>query len=47
VGMLFTAGRKAGMTLTRTTFPGGHSWIMVGEALPSALNFLGARLGLQ
>ncbi|WP_113718637.1 alpha/beta hydrolase [Arthrobacter dokdonensis] len=45
--MLEAAGRKAGMKVVRTTFPGGHSWIMVTEALPSAFSFMGARLGLQ
>lgn len=45
--VLEAAGRKAGMTLERTTFPGGHSWTMVTEALPPALSFMGARLGLQ
>ncbi|MGO4384829.1 alpha/beta hydrolase [Specibacter sp. RAF43] len=45
--VLEAAGRRAGMTLFRSTFPGGHSWIMVTEALPSAFSFLGARLGLQ
>ncbi|MGA7204371.1 MAG: alpha/beta hydrolase-fold protein [Specibacter sp.] len=47
VAVLEAAGRKAGMTLTSTTFPGGHSWVMVTEALPAAFSFLGARLGLQ
>ncbi|PYI68699.1 esterase [Arthrobacter livingstonensis] len=45
--VLDAAGRRAGMTLERTTFPGGHSWTMVTEALPSAFSFMGARLGLQ
>ena len=44
---LATAAHKAGMTVERTTFPGGHSWVMVTEALPSAVSYLGARLGLQ
>lgn len=45
--LLEAAGIKSGMKLTRTTFPGGHSWIMVTEALPAAFEFLGTRLGLQ
>lgn len=45
--LLEAAGRKSGMTLTRTIFPGGHSWTMVTEALPAAFDFLGIRLGLQ
>ncbi|MCQ9163288.1 alpha/beta hydrolase family protein [Arthrobacter sp. STN4] len=45
--VLEAAARKAGMKVERTTFPGGHSWIMVTEALPSAFAYLGARLGLQ
>ena len=41
------AGARSEMKLERTTFPGGHSWIMVTEAMPAALAYLGTQLGLQ
>jgi len=47
VAEIVSAGRKAGMNLTSSTFPGGHSWVMVSQALPAAFAFLGVRLGLQ
>lgn len=47
VAVLYAAGKKAGMTLSQTTFPGGHSWVMVSAAFPFALNFLSEELGLQ
>ncbi|MCZ2403124.1 esterase [Paenarthrobacter sp. Z7-10] len=46
VHVLHAAAQKAGMRTTVTAVPGGHSWLMITQTLPLALNFLAKPLGL-
>ena len=46
VKVLQKAARRAGMTTGSATFPGGHSWTVVNEALKPGLAFVYARIGL-
>ena len=46
VKVLAEAALRAGMTTDCATFPGGHSWTVVNEALKPGLAFVYTRIGL-
>lgn len=44
---LAQAAANASMQVKRISVPGGHSWVMVAQALPQAFDYLAPRLGIE